>query len=97
MNLLRFLIGIAFDIMYWLIIIRALISWFAPNIHDPNWRKILKFLYDITEPILSPIRRLLPDNRWGIDFSPLIAIIALRLIQGFLFQLLYYLRMDLGI
>lgn len=97
MNLLKFIIDTAFNIFYWLLIIRAIVSWIAPNIHDPNWRKLLTILYKFTEPILSPIRRLLPSNSWGIDFSPLIALLALTIARKFLLNLLFYLAMDLGI
>ncbi len=97
MNFLVYIIKTLFSIFYWLLIIRAVISWLSPNIHDPNWRKLLKLLYDLTEPILSPIRKVLPSNTWGIDFSPLITLFALSIIRNFLIRLLYYLAMDLGI
>lgn len=97
MNFLTFIVRTAFSLFYWLIIIRALISWIAPNIYDPNWRKLLTFVYDLTEPILGPIRKYLPKNRWGIDFSPIIAIILLSILRSFLLRLLYSLAMDLGI
>ncbi len=96
MNFLVYIIKTLFSIFYWLLIIRALISWLTPNIHDPNWRKLLKLLYDLTEPILSPIRKILPSNSWGIDFSPLIVLLALSILRSFIIRLLYYLAMDLG-
>ncbi len=70
-----------FEILYWLIIARVIIS-FLPlqNIQNP-WRKVLKFLFEVTEPILSPIRNILPKNQMGIDFSPFIAILLLILIR----------------
>lgn len=69
------------EILYWLIIARVIVS-FLPlqNIKDP-WRQILRFLFDVTEPILSPIRNLLPRSRMGLDFSPFIAILLLILIR----------------
>ncbi len=65
---------------YWIIIIRALISWVNP---DP-WNPIVQFLTRVTEPVLAPIRRLLPTWRWGIDFSPLVAILIVIFVQQFL-------------
>lgn len=97
MNFLVYIIKTLFSIFYWLLIIRALITWLKPNIHDPNWRKLLKLLYDLTEPILGPIRKILPSNSWGIDFSPLIALLALSILRSFIIRLLYYLAMDIGI
>ena len=67
-------------IYMWVIIIRALISWVNP---DP-WNPIVQFLHRVTEPVLVPIRRWLPTHRWGIDFSPLIAILAVIFVQQFL-------------
>jgi YggT family protein len=51
-----------------LVFIRAILSWF-PNIDPRN--PLIEFLYQVTEPILSPIRSIMP--RTMIDFSPMIA------------------------
>ncbi len=64
----------------WIIIIRALISWVNP---DP-WNPVVQFLHRATEPVLAPIRRWLPTWRWGIDFSPLVVILAIYFAQVFL-------------
>lgn len=73
-------------IYMWVIIIRALISWVNP---DP-WNPIVQFLYRATEPVLGPIRRLLPFG-FGLDISPLIAILGIYFLQIFLVQSLYQL------
>jgi YggT family protein len=62
----------------WVIIIRALISWVNP---DP-WNPIVRFLYQVTEPVLRPIRRLFPNT--AIDFSPLVVILGIYFLQAFL-------------
>lgn len=97
MNLLIYLVRTIFNLYSWLIIIRALISWIAPNIFDPNWRRLLRLIYDLTEPVLRPIRRYLPENSWGIDFSPLVAILLLSILRGFIIQLLLAISLDLRI
>ena len=62
------------------IIARALLSWF-PNINPAN--PAVEFLITITEPILAPIRSVMP--RMGfIDLTPLIAIILLQVVGGIL-------------
>ena len=66
----------------WIIIIRALISWVSP---DP-WNPIVRFLYQVTEPVLRPIRRRLPMT--GIDFSPVVVILAIYFLQWFLVPVL---------
>ena len=49
-------VNILLTIMYWLILIRALISWVNPDPFNP----IVQFLMRVTEPLLEPVRRLLP-------------------------------------
>ena len=74
-------LNMAFSILYWLIIIRALISWVNPDPYNP----IVQFLHSVTEPILYPIRKFLPFTfRLGIDLSPIIAIFILIFLQSFL-------------
>lgn len=63
------------------IIIRALMSWFAPAGGGAAWR----FLLDITEPVLSPIRRFLPPVG-GWDFSPILAIVLIQVVSQLLIQ-----------
>ena len=78
-------ISAIFEILNLLIIGRVIISWIRPNPSDVRWRKVIKFIYDVTEPIVGPIRELLPKGGiLGIDISPLLAIFALQIIHGFI-------------
>jgi len=66
-----------------IIFVRAILSWFAISPYEP----IMVFLYRITEPILAPLRRIIP--RIGmIDITPVIAIIILLLIPQLLARLI---------
>ena len=57
------------------ILVRVILSWFTPQ---PT-NVLFKILYQITEPILAPLRRIIP--RVGMfDFTPMVAIILLQLI-----------------
>jgi len=80
-NLFLALAGI-FDIvltaLYWLILVRALVSWVNPDPFNP----IVQLLHQATEPILEPIRRFLPQS--GIDFSPLVAFLVIYASRVFL-------------
>lgn len=69
-------LNLLLNILSWAIIGRALLSWFDPGFRNP----ISRFLFDITEPILGPIRRLMPGAMM-IDFSPFVAILLLQLLQ----------------
>ncbi|MFQ5873077.1 MAG: YggT family protein [Dehalococcoidia bacterium] len=64
--------------LYWAIIARVIIGWF-PNTFPPD-HPITRLLYNITEPILAPIRKMV--YRGGpFDLSPMIAIIFLLLVS----------------
>ena len=65
------------------IIARALASWF---IQDPG-NPVVAMLNDITEPIVGPVRRFMP-NTGMIDFSPLVALILLNILQRVLLSLI---------
>lgn len=64
----------------WIVIARALISWVNPDPYNP----IVRFLYNATEPLLYRVRRSLPLFAGGIDFSPLIVLLAIYFLQAFL-------------
>jgi YggT family protein len=84
-------INIGLTIYMWIIIIRALISWVSPNPYNP----IVQFLYRATEPVLWRVRRLLPIRGLGIDFSPIIVILAIYFLKLFLVQTLVQLAQQL--
>lgn len=73
-------LSVAINVLWWLIIIRALISWVNPDQFNP----IVQFLYKTTEPFLVPFRRILPAWRISIDMSPVFAILALLFLRYFL-------------
>ncbi len=82
-------INILLTIMYWLILVRALISWVNPDPFNP----IVQFLVRVTEPVLEPVRRLLPPM--GIDISPIIVFFIIIFLQRFLINSLYDVAMRL--
>jgi len=65
----------------WILVARAVISWVSPDPYNP----IVQFLVRSTEPVLRPVRRLLPLPG-GIDFSPLVVILGLLFLQRFLIR-----------
>jgi YggT family protein len=80
----------ALDIYMWLIIARALLSWVNPDPYNP----IVRFLYNVTEPVLGALRRRLPLFYGGIDFSPLVVLGIILFLKVFLVQtLLDYARL----
>ena len=76
------IIDVGLTLYMWIIIARAVISWVNPDPYNP----IVRFLISATEPILYQIRRRLPINLGGIDFSPILVILAIVFLQHFLVQ-----------
>jgi YggT family protein len=83
------IMGAILDIYFWIILIRALLSWVNPDPFNP----IVQFLERVTEPVLAPIRRIIPPM--GIDFSPLIAALAIYFIKIFVVGSLYDLSISM--
>ncbi|MGM0418320.1 MAG: YggT family protein [Thermodesulfobacteriota bacterium] len=87
----NFLTGIAavlntvLSIYMWLIIGSAILSWVNPDPFNP----IVRFLRAATEPVLSEIRKRLPVTAGGMDFSPIIVLLAIIFLQNFVVNTLY--------
>ena len=63
----------------WIIIARAILSWVNPDPFNP----IVRFIHNVTEPVLYYIRAKLPINFGGIDISPIIVILGIIFLQSF--------------
>lgn len=81
------LIGSITTLLYLIILARVLLSWF-PNASPQN--PIVNFIYFMSEPILSPIRQLMPRTPF-FDFTPMAAIILITILQAVLLKILEWL------
>ena len=77
-------VSYALEILKWLIIIRALLSWVNPDPYNP----IVQFIERSTEWILAPLRTWIPSYKIGLDLSPIFAILIIYFLQMFLVQTL---------
>lgn len=84
MNALIEILGVVLQVYSYVLLARALVSW-IPNL-DP-YNPIVQFLYQITEPVLEPIRRLIPPVGGMIDISMLVAFFGIMILQQLLFSL----------
>ncbi|HIE42266.1 MAG TPA: YggT family protein, partial [Nitrospinaceae bacterium] len=66
-------LSIVLQLYMWVIIIRALLSWVNPDPYNP----IVQLLHSITEPVLLRVRQLVPMSGIGIDFAPIIVLLAI--------------------
>lgn len=86
------LLDFALSAYMWVIIGRAIISWVNADPYNP----IVRFLYEITEPVLSRIRRVVPIFGGGLDLSPMLLILALIFLRSFLVPTLHELAKSIG-
>ena len=86
------ILDILLNIYMWIIIIRAVLSWVNPDPYNP----LVRIISQLTEPVMAPIRRHIPLRGGGMDFSPLVILLAIVFLQSFLvsslLQLANYLR-----
>jgi len=84
-------LDIVLSIYMWVVIARAVLSWVSPDPYNP----IVRFIHKITEPVLYQIRKRIPVNFGGIDFSPIIVFLAIIFLQRFVVHSLYGLAQTL--
>ena len=96
MNPFLWLIDTVINLYIWILVASAVLSWLivfnVVNTRNPIVNSIGNFLYAVTEPLLRPIRNIMP-NLGGIDISPVILIIGLL----FLRQLIFWLYLQIFI
>ncbi len=86
------IILLVLQIYIWLLIAAAVLSWLIAfnvvNTRNEVVAGIAEFLYRITEPVLRPIRSILP-NLGGIDVSPVILILIILFIENVIYRYIY--------
>lgn len=73
-------IDLVLTFFMFVVLARAILSWVSPDPLNP----IVRFIHNVTEPVLSRIRSLLPVVLGGIDFSPILVLIGVIFLQSFL-------------
>jgi YggT family protein len=78
------IVNLLLDVLSWIIIIQAILSWLVAfnviNTHSDFVRSFLQALNWVTEPLYRPVRKILPDFG-GIDFSPLVVLLLIKMLQ----------------
>ena len=83
MSLLLRLLNLLFTLYSFAFIARALLSWFRVSYYHP----VARFLIQITEPLLAPLRRYIPPMG-GLDFTPMVALVILWIVEQILQMLI---------
>jgi YggT family protein len=84
LNAIAVILDLGLNIYMWVIIARALLSWVNPDPSNP----IVRFLYNVTEPVLGYLRQRLPLIFGGLDLTPIIVLAAIIFLRVFLVQTL---------
>jgi YggT family protein len=79
LNALAIVLHYALYFYLWVIIIRAVLSWVSPDPYNP----IVRFIHNVTEPVLFRVRVWLRLGYGGIDFSPILVLLAILFLQNF--------------
>jgi len=78
LSLLQVVVGLL-EVYFWVVLVRALISWVNPDPYNP----IVRFLVLVTEPVLKPFRKLLPPHKLGgLDLSPLFVLLLIQFVKN---------------
>jgi YggT family protein len=85
-------LDIVLSLYMWLIIAQAVLSWVSPDPYNP----IVRFLSSVTAPVLNRARRLVPTFYGGIDFSPMLVILAIYFLRRALIPTLFQLSARLA-
>ena len=84
------LLRLLFNVFFWAVIIRAVLSWIAPDPRQPA----IAVVGQLTEPVMRPARGLIPPIS-GLDLSPIVVLLALQLLQMLLVAPLHDLALSL--
>ena len=81
---LAYVVDMAFEVYIFILFARVICSWIRVN----PYGKVFQFIFSLTEPLLAPIRRLMPKTMM-LDFSPMILMFVLIILQRLLLTLIY--------
>jgi len=87
LNAIASVLALVLNLYMWVVIARAVLSWVNPDPYNP----IVRFIYNVTEPVMYRIRSKLPVNFSGIDFSPIIVFLGILFLQKFVVATLHQL------
>lgn len=81
------IINLLFNVIYILILARIIFSWVRVSPYHSTWGPIMRFVYQVTDPIMIPIQRMMPPMG-GLDFSPMIVLILASVLRSVIVSLL---------
>jgi len=86
LSALWWLVGALLDLAWFLVIAAVVVSWLIAfgvlNLHNQFVRQAVRMLEALTEPVLKPVRRIIPPIG-GLDLSPIVVLLAIGVLQVF--------------
>lgn len=79
--------NLIYNIIFILLLARAVLSWIRPDPYHQIWGPLTRIVYQLTEPMLAPIRQRLPQSGMA-DWSPMVLIIGLIVLRSVLYSVL---------
>lgn len=77
-------VRLLFTVYIYIVVARAIISWVNPDPYNP----IVRFLHNVTDPLLDRIRRVIPLRFGGFDFSPILLLLGVFFLERIVMLLL---------
>lgn len=75
-------IDFGLNILVWLVVINAVLSWFP----RARWHPAGRFVTNLVEPMLRPIRNMMRTSAGGVDFSPMVLIVIIWVVRAVVSQ-----------
>lgn len=75
-----------FTVLRWLIFARIIVSFLQVVVKIDPYNPVIRFVYEITEPLMAPFRRIIPPLG-GMDFSPIVLFLVLQIVESIVIQL----------
>lgn len=91
MRSLALLVSLVFNILYFILVVRIILSWVNP---DP-YNEIVQVIYRVSDPVLAPFRKL-PLQMGGMDLSPIVAFLVLSVLRNLIVNVLYQIAARIG-
>ena len=86
------ILDMVLNLYTWIIIVRALLTWVNPDPYNP----IVRFLYNVTEPVLGWVRRRVPIVFGGLDLTPLLVLLVIYFLRLYVVRVLLHLAQSFG-
>lgn len=86
------ILNIGLTIFMWIVIAQAILSWVNPDPFNP----IVRFINQVTQPVLYQIRKRIPTAIGGIDFSPIIVLLGVVFLKIFVVESLLHISLTLS-